>query len=149
GTFAPQGWRLELRGIDGGAAQWARLKSVARTLERMGCDPLWPSAHSTTDPRTEIQPTFACWTPMAALAEATTKIRLGQLVTCALYRNPGYLAKVSACVDVISGARVDLGLGAGWKEDEFGAYGYPFPKIRERLDRMGDPGRHMTGLWPA
>jgi alkanesulfonate monooxygenase SsuD/methylene tetrahydromethanopterin reductase-like flavin-dependent oxidoreductase (luciferase family) len=84
---------------------------------------------------------------MAALAEATTKIRLGQLVTCSLYRNPGYLAKVSTCVDVISGGRVDVGIGAGWKQDEFDAYGYPFPKIRERLDRMEETGRILKAMW--
>jgi alkanesulfonate monooxygenase SsuD/methylene tetrahydromethanopterin reductase-like flavin-dependent oxidoreductase (luciferase family) len=84
---------------------------------------------------------------MAALAEATTKIRLGQLVTCSLYRNPAYLAKVSSCVDVISGGRVDVGIGAGWKQDEFEAYDYPFPKIRERLDRMADTARILKAMW--
>jgi F420-dependent oxidoreductase-like protein len=147
GTFAPQGWRLELRGVEGGAAQWARLRQVARTLEKLGYDSLWLYDHFHTVPRTEIQPTFECWTTMAALAEATARIRLGQLVTCALYRNPAYLAKVSACVDVISGGRVDLGLGAGWKGDEFDAYGYPFPKIRERLDRMADTARILNAMW--
>jgi F420-dependent oxidoreductase-like protein len=147
GTFAPQGWRLELRGVKGGAAQWQRLKSVARTLEAIGYDSLWLYDHFHTVPRTEIEPTFECWTTMAALAEATKTIRLGQLVTCALYRNPGYLAKVSACVDVISGGRVDVGLGAGWKQDEFDAYEYPFPKIRERLDRMADTARILKAMW--
>jgi F420-dependent oxidoreductase-like protein len=147
GTFAPQGWRLELRGVQGGAAQWARLKQVAQTLEKIGYDSLWLYDHFHTVPRTEIQPTFECWTTMAALAEATARIRLGQLVTCALYRNPAYLAKVSTCVDVISGGRVDLGLGAGWKQDEFDAYGYPFPKIRERLDRMADTARIVKAMW--
>ena len=147
GTFAPQGWRLELRGIEGGAAQWARLKSVAQTLEKIGYDSLWLYDHFHTVPRTEIEPTFECWTTMAALAEATKTIRLGQLVTCALYRNPAYLAKVSACVDVISGGRVDVGLGAGWKQDEFDAYEYPFPRIRERLDRMADTARILKAMW--
>ena len=76
GTFAPQGWRLELRGVEGGAAQWARLRSVAQTLERTGWDSLWLYDHFHTVPRTEIEPTFECWTTMAALAEATKKIRL-------------------------------------------------------------------------
>ncbi len=147
GTFAPQGWRLELRGIEGGAAQWATTKRVAQTLERIGYDSLWLYDHFHTVPRTEIEPTFECWTTMAALAEATSRIRLGQLVTCGLYRNPAYLAKVSACVDVMSGGRVDVGLGAGWKEDEFQAYGYTFPKIRERLDRMADTARIMKAMW--
>ena len=123
------------------------LRAIAQTAEQLGYHSLWLYDHFHTVPRTEIQPTFECWTTMAALAEATSRIRLGQLVTCALYRNPGYLAKVSACVDVISGGRVDLGLGAGWKQDEFDAYDYPFPKIRERLDRMADTARILKAMW--
>lgn len=147
GTFAPQGWRLEMRGIEGGAAQWATTKRVAQTLEQLGYDSLWLYDHFHTVPKVEIEPTFECWTTMAALAEATTKIRLGQLVTCALYRNPAYLAKISACVDVISGGRVEVGLGAGWKDEEFAAYHYPFPRIRERLDRMADTARILKAMW--
>jgi len=147
GTFAPQGWRLELRDVAGAAAQWATVKRVAQTLERLGYDSLWLYDHFHTVPRTEIQPTFECWTTMAALAEATSTIRLGQLVTCALYRNPAYLAKISACVDVISGGRVDVGLGAGWKEDEFAAYGYDFGTIRSRLDRMAETARILKSMW--
>ena len=147
GTFAPQGWRLELRGIEGGAKQWATTKRVAQDLERIGWDSLWLYDHFHTVPRTEIEPTFECWTTMAALAEATSKIRLGQLVTCSLYRNPAYLAKVSSCIDVISGGRVDVGIGAGWKQEEFDAYGYEFPRIRERLDRMADTGKILKAMW--
>ena len=147
GTFAPQGWRLELRGIDGGAAQWACTKRVAREIECLGYDSLWLYDHFHTVPRTEIEPTFECWTTMAALAEATSSIRLGQLVTCAQYRNPAYLAKISACVDVISGGRVDVGLGAGWKQDEFEAYGYEFAKIGARLARMADTARILKAMW--
>ena len=147
GTFAPQGWRLELRGIEGAAAQWSRTKGVAQELERLGYDSLWLYDHFHTVPRTEIEPTFECWTTMAALAEATKRIRLGQLVTCALYRNPAYLAKITSCVDVISGGRVDVGLGAGWKEDEFAAYGYDFGTIRSRLDRMADTARILRAMW--
>ena len=147
GTFAPQGWRLEMKGVRGSAAQWATTRKVAVELERLGYDSLWLYDHFHTVPRTEIEPTFECWTTMAALAEATSKIRLGQLVTCSLYRNPAYLAKISTCVDVISNGRVDVGIGAGWKEDEFQAYDYPFPKIRERLDRMAETGSILKTMW--
>jgi F420-dependent oxidoreductase-like protein len=147
GTFVPQGWRLEMRGIEGGAEQWATARRVARKLEEIGYDSLWLYDHFHTVPRTEIQPTFECWTTMAALAEATSRIRLGQLVTCSLYRNPAYLAKISACVDVISGGRVDVGIGAGWKQDEFDAYQYDFGTIRSRLDRMADTARILKAMW--
>jgi F420-dependent oxidoreductase-like protein len=147
GTFAPQGWRLEMRHVRGAAAQWATTKRVAQQLETLGYDSLWLYDHFHTVPRPAIEPTFECWTTMAALAEATTTIRLGQLVTCALYRNPAYLAKIASCVDVISGGRVDVGLGAGWKDEEFAAYGYEFPKIRGRLDRMADTARILKAMW--
>ncbi|MFQ5477894.1 MAG: LLM class F420-dependent oxidoreductase [Candidatus Binatia bacterium] len=147
GTFVPQGWRLEMRGLEGGTEQWSTAKAVAQRLEDLGYDSLWLYDHFHTVPRAEVQPTLECWTTMAALAEATSQIRLGQLVTCSLYRNPAYLAKISACVDVISGGRVDVGIGAGWKEEEFDAYGYQFPSIRERLDRMADTARILKAMW--
>ncbi len=147
GTFAPQGWRLEMQGVQGAARQWATLKDVAKRLEEIDYDSLWLYDHFHTIPRTEIQPTFECWTTMAALAEVTSRIRIGQLVTCSLYRNPAYLAKISSCVDVMSGGRVDVGIGAGWKADEFEAYGYEFGTVRVRLDRMADTARILKAMW--
>jgi F420-dependent oxidoreductase-like protein len=147
GTFAPQGWRMELRHVQGAAEQWATLRRVAVQLEQIGFDSLWLYDHFHTTPRPELQPTFECWTTMAALAEITARVRLGQLVTCAQYRNPAYLAKIASCIDVISGGRVDVGLGAGWKQDEFDAYGYEFGTIRPRLDRMADTARILKAMW--
>lgn len=147
GTFAPQGWRFELREVRGAAAQWATMRDVARRLEGLGYDSLWLYDHFHTTPEAALEPTFECWTSMAALAEATSTIRLGQLVTCAQYRNPAYLAKMASCVDVISGGRVEVGLGAGWKQDEFAAYGYPFGTIGGRLRRMADTARILKAMW--
>jgi F420-dependent oxidoreductase-like protein len=146
GTFVPQGWRLEMQHVRGAEEQWRRARGVALELERIGYDSLWLYDHFHTVPKTKIEPTFECWTMMAALADATSRVRLGQLVTCSLYRNPSYLAKVASCVDVMSGGRVDIGIGAGWKEDEFAAYGYPFPPIRERLDRMAETARILKAM---
>jgi alkanesulfonate monooxygenase SsuD/methylene tetrahydromethanopterin reductase-like flavin-dependent oxidoreductase (luciferase family) len=84
---------------------------------------------------------------MAALAQITERVRLGQLVTCSLYRNPAYLAKMASCIDVMSGGRVDVGIGAGWKEDEFASYGYEFPSIRERLDRMAETAKILRAMF--
>lgn len=147
GTFAPQGWRLEFQGIKGPAAQWQNLRATALHLEELGYDSLWLYDHFHTVPRALIEPTFECWTTMAALAEATSRIRLGQLVTCSLYRNPAYLAKMASCVDVMSGGRVEVGIGAGWKHDEFAAYDYEFPGIRERLERMRETGKVLKTMW--
>ena len=136
-----------MRRIDGAEKQWETCRGVARKLESLGYDSLWLYDHFHTVPKVEIEPTFECWTTMAALAEATSTIRLGQLVTCSLYRNPAYLAKLASCVDVISGGRVDVGIGAGWKEEEFDAYGYEFGTIRERLDKMEDTARILKAMW--
>jgi F420-dependent oxidoreductase-like protein len=147
GTFVPQGWRLDLQHVKGAAEQWATVRRAAATLEEIGYDSLWLYDHFHTFPKTKIEPTFECWTTMAALAAITNKARLGQLVTCSLYRNPAHLAKVVSCVDVISGGRVDVGIGAGWKEDEFAAYGYEFPPIRERLERMAETARVLKAMF--
>src|SRR5262249_54781449 len=145
GTFAPQGWRLELREVRGAAAQWATLRRTACALERLGYDSLWLYDHFHTTPRAEIEPTFECWSTMAALAEATSTIRLGQLVTCALYRNPAYLAKVASCVDVISGGRGHGGLRGGWEQDEVDRYGYERGRIPHPPRRMARTARHPQG----
>jgi alkanesulfonate monooxygenase SsuD/methylene tetrahydromethanopterin reductase-like flavin-dependent oxidoreductase (luciferase family) len=146
GTFVPQGWRLELRHVTGARAQWETLRSAALTLEELGFDSLWVYDHFHTTPRVEIEPTFECWTTMAALAEATSRIRLGQLVTCSLYRNPGLLAKMAACVDVMSDGRLEVGLGAGWKEEEFAAYDYPVGTKRSRLTALADTARILKAM---
>ena len=81
---------------------------------------------------------FEAYTTLSALATATSNVRLGQIVTCASYRNPALLAKMITTIDVISGGRAILGLGAGWKEEEWLAYGYEFPDKRERLAQLED-----------
>jgi len=76
---------------------------------------------------------FESFTTLSALATATARIRLGHLVLCASYRNAGLTAKMAGTLDTISGGRFELGIGAGWKEDEWRAFGYPYPPISERL----------------
>jgi len=147
GTFVPQGWRLDLVSVKGAAQKWARLVERARELEALGYDSLWVYDHFHTYPRTLVEATFECWTLMAALSQLTARVRLGQLVTCQSYRNPAYLAKISSCVDVMSGGRLEVGLGAGWFEAEHKAYGYPFARVRERLDRMADTARILKAMW--
>jgi F420-dependent oxidoreductase-like protein len=147
GTFVPQGWRLDLHHVDGAAEKWATLRSRAEELEALGYDSLWVYDHFHTYPRTLIEATFECWTLMAALSQITRRVRLGQLVTCQSYRNPALLAKMAACVDVMSGGRTEVGLGAGWFEAEHEAYGYHFPRIRERLDRMAEAAQILKLMW--
>ena len=84
---------------------------------------------------------------MAAFAASTSRVRLGQMCTCMSYRNPAYLAKVAATVDVISGGRLEMGIGGGWYEHEWRAYGYGFPPVAERLARLREGVEIMHQAW--
>jgi alkanesulfonate monooxygenase SsuD/methylene tetrahydromethanopterin reductase-like flavin-dependent oxidoreductase (luciferase family) len=90
---------------------------------------------------------FEAFTTLAAIAQVTTTIRLGQLVTCAAYRNAGLLAKEAACVDVFSGGRLIFGLGAGWYQREYQAYGYEFPPAPRRLELLDETLTVVKRLW--
>src|SRR4051812_27271132 len=146
GAFVPQGWKLELSGLKADEA-WATAKDVARKAESAGYDHLWVYDHVETVPRREPTHVFEAWTGMAALAENTSTARLGQLVTCSSYRNAGMLAKQAACVDVMSGGRLILGIGAGWYHEEYASYGYPFLSAGPRLRAMDETITVVRRLW--
>ena len=146
GAFAPQGWKLEYSGW-GAADAWARTKELAQLTERLGYHHLWVYDHVETVPRREPTHVFEAFTTLAALAQHTSTIKLGQMVTCAAYRNPGLLAKEAACVDVFSGGRLILGIGAGWYEREYQAYGFTFPPARERLEVLEESVEVIKQLW--
>jgi F420-dependent oxidoreductase-like protein len=146
GAFAPQGWKLEYTGWNAADA-WARTKELAQQAEQLGYDHLWVYDHVETVPRREPTHMFEPYTMLAALAQHTSTIRLGQLVTCAAYRNAGLLAKQAACVDVFSGGRLILGLGGGWYEREYQAYGFPFPRPGVRLQILDETLEVVRRLW--
>ena len=146
GAFIPQGWKLEYSGIDAASA-WARSKEIAQLAERIGYDHLWVYDHVATVPRREPTHVFEAFTTLAAIAQLTSTIRLGQLVTCAGYRNAGLLAKEAACVDVFSSGRLILGLGAGWYQREYQAYGYEFPPAPRRLELLDETLTVVKRLW--
>jgi len=146
GAFAPQGWKLEYTGWSAADA-WARTVEIAQLAERVGYDHLWVYDHVETVPRREPTHVFEAFTMLAALSQRTERIRLGQLVTCAAYRNAGLLAKEAAGVDVMSGGRLILGLGAGWYEREYQAYGFDFPPARERLRILEETVEAVRALW--
>lgn len=149
GVLVPQGWRLDLMGVDGDAAKWQTLDRVIRGLDEAGWDSLWVYDHFHTVPRKEIEATFEAWTLMSHMAAVTSRARIGQLVTCNEYRHPAYLAKIAACVDVMSGGRLDLGIGSGWFQEEFDAYGYDFRTVRDRLRRLREALEIIRRMWSS
>ncbi|MFW9799332.1 MAG: LLM class flavin-dependent oxidoreductase, partial [Candidatus Thorarchaeota archaeon] len=106
-------------------------EKIVLEAEKLGYDSFWCSDHFFLNGESEKRNCMEPWTLLAALAAKTSRIRLGTLVTCNSYRHPPLLAKVAATVDMISNGRLFFGFGAGWKEIEYDAYGYPFPSIRE------------------
>jgi F420-dependent oxidoreductase-like protein len=148
GLFVPQGWRLDLAGIDPGK-QWGTMLGVARLAEDLGFESVWVYDHFHTVPVPTQEPTHEAWTLMAALGAATTRIRLGQMCTCIGYRNPMYLAKVAATVDAVSGGRAEMGIGAGWYEHEWNAYGYGFPTAGDRIAMLAEGVEIMRQAWTA
>lgn len=137
GVVVPQGWTGEYAGLDASTA-WARTVEVARQAEALGFESVWAFDHVMTlgEPAHEI--TFESFTTLSALAAQVPRVRLGHLVMCAGFRNPALVAKMTSTLDVISGGRVDLGIGSGWKENEWRPYGYGFPSVKERLGALRD-----------
>jgi F420-dependent oxidoreductase-like protein len=146
GAFVPQGWKLEYTGV-GAADAWARSVAWARRAEELGYDHLWVYDHVETVPRRERTHCFEAFTMLAALSQVTARVELGQMVTCIGYRNVGLLAKEAACVDVMSGGRLILGLGAGWYEREYEAYGYEYPSAKHRLQLLDEALQVIPQLW--
>jgi F420-dependent oxidoreductase-like protein len=87
------------------------------------------------------------WSLVAALAATTERVRIGQMCTCIAYRNPAYLAKVAATCDAISGGRVEMGIGGGWYEHEWRAFGYGFPSAGDRLGKLDEGVQIMRQMW--
>ena len=146
GVFVPQGWKLEYSGWEAEPA-WRRSVEIARIADEIGYDHVWVYDHVETVPRREPTHVFEAFTMLAALSQLTRRVFLGQLVTCSSYRNAGLLAKESACVDVYSGGRLILGLGAGWFDDEYKSYGYDFLPALDRLAALEETVTAVRMLW--
>lgn len=123
------------------------IADLAKEAERLGFTALWASDHLLWDAKSERRNCLDVWALMPALATVTTKLRLGTLVTCNSYRLPAVLAKTAACVDHISNGRLEFGLGAGWKEIEYKAYGIPFPPVPTRLAQLEEAVQLIKQLW--
>ena len=121
--------------------------AVAREAEALGFDAFFRSDHFLAFEGPGLPGPTDAWVTLAGLARDTSRIRLGTMVTAATFRLPGPLAIAAAQVDVMSGGRVELGIGAGWFDGEHTAYGIPFPTTRERFDRLEEQLAVVTGLW--
>ena len=137
GIITPQGWTGEFAGWQPEPA-WARTVAVAQQAERIAAESVWLFDHFHTVPRPTDEITFESFTSLSALAALTQRVRLGHIVICNGFRNPALTAKMAATLDTISGGRFELGIGAGWKRDEWVAYGYGFPDTKERLAMLHD-----------
>ncbi len=130
------------------------VRSAATTAESSGFDSIWVMDHFHQIPQqgSADEPILEAYTLLAALAAVTRTARLGALVTGVTYRNPALLAKSVTTLDIVSGGRAVMGIGAAWYEEEHLAYGYEFPPVRERMDRLEDAVRicrAMFGGGPA
>jgi probable F420-dependent oxidoreductase len=137
---------------DGVPLSWERLLESALRAERLGFDSLWISDHfflgidrygGPEGPMASIEP----FTALAAIATSTDRARLGTLVACAPFRHPGHVAKMATTIDLLSGGRFDLGMGAGWYREEFEAFGYPFPRAGERFSVLQDHVEAVAALF--
>lgn len=124
-------------------ADYVKLKGLILECEGLGFDSAWVMDHFFWKEGGLLE----CWTVLAALAAETHRIRLGPLVTCVSYRYPSLLAKIAATLDVISGGRLDFGIGAGWKEDEYRAYGVPFHSYKVRVRRLREAIIITKRMW--
>jgi F420-dependent oxidoreductase-like protein len=147
GVFMPQGWKMELVGIEGADAKWIKAVEIAVLAEELGFDSIWVYDHFHNVPRPAHEAVFECWTTIAAISQRTSRIRLGQMVGCNSYRTPGLLAKITSTVDVISGGRLDWGIGAGWYENEYRGYGFEFPAPKDRIGMLRETVEIVKSMW--
>ena len=127
-------------GLFPGAAQvrWPELRAAWQWADALGYDSVWIPDHFYAGYGDPAGSCLEAWTVLAALAEATRRIRIGPLVLGNTYRHPAVVANMAATLDVISGGRLTLGLGAGWMQAEHDGYGLPLPPPAERLDRLDE-----------
>ena len=123
------------------------LKRAWREVEDMGYDSAWIYDHFYPMAKNTSNNIMESWTLLPSLAAETKRLRLGVLVTCNSYRFPSILAKIAATVDVISKGRLEFGIGAGWYEEEYIAYGIPFPNVKTRIEQLAESVEIIKRIW--
>jgi F420-dependent oxidoreductase-like protein len=136
---------LMIEGQEG--VSWEQWIALAEACEANGVETMFRSDHYLSGGRPSEHQSLDAWTTIAALAARTTRLRLGTLVSPVTFRHPSVLAKAVATVDHVSGGRVELGMGAGWMEQEHVAFGFPFPSTRERMELLAEQIEIVHRSW--
>lgn len=147
GVFVPQGWRMDLTGIDDPVAQFEAMTRAAKEADKGTWDSIWVYDHFHTVPEPTMNTVFESWTISATLSRDTERIHIGQMVNCNGYRNPSLFAKIASTVDIASHGRLYAGYGAGWYEHEWRAYGYGFPETKERMAAFKEGVQIIHKMW--
>ena len=126
---------------------WPQLQQLWQHIEATGWDAALAADHFMPNTPEPVDETLECWTALAGLAQATTRLRIGTLVTGNTYRHPAVLAKMAANVDIMANGRLICGLGAAWQANEHTAYGIPFYTVGERLNRLEEACQVLLALW--
>jgi len=147
GVFVPQGWRTDLIKIEDPVEKYEAMTRVAQAADKGRWDSIWVYDHFHTVPTPQRETTFECWTITSTLVRDTKRVRVGQMVGCNGYRNPALYAKIASTVDVASHGRLNAGIGAGWYEHEWRAYGYGFPELKERMGMFKEACEIIHRMW--
>jgi F420-dependent oxidoreductase-like protein len=144
--YLPTGTTQEFAGHRDPVAAFDTIVELATVAEEVGFATVWAPDHFVPfgPPGAYV---FEVWTTLAALARETSRIRLGQLVTGNGYRNPTLLAKMASTLDVVAAGRLTFGIGAGWYEDEYRAFGYDFLPAAQRLRQLEEALQIITSAW--
>jgi F420-dependent oxidoreductase-like protein len=153
GLTIPQGWRggdLPLEEENNPVKQYEFSKSVAIAADNLDFNSIYAYDHLLPHYADDVEKNiFECFTLLSSTAAITNKIKIGQIVACNSYRNPSLLAKMLSTLDIISNGRLELGIGAGWYEREYIAYGYDFQSNISRIKQLDESLSIIKTMWTA
>jgi F420-dependent oxidoreductase-like protein len=147
GVFVPQGWKMDLVEIADPVEQYEAMTAVAKVADAGPWDSVWVYDHFHTVPEPTMNSVFEAWTVTSTLARDTSRVNIGQMVGCNGYRQPSLYAKIASTVDVASHGRLYAGLGAGWYEHEWKAYGYEWREVPQRMAEFREAVQIVHKMW--
>ena len=151
GLSIPQGWRegdLPIEHENSPTQQFEFSKTITTLADTLSFDSVYTYDHLVPHYGDDIEKNiFECYTLITTAAAITKRIKIGQIVMCNSYRHPSLLAKMLSTLDIISNGRLELGIGAGWYNQEYAAYGYDFPSHLERIKQLDESLNIVKALW--